>query len=330
MSTITAEALERRPRVTRETVVNVLPYALVAILFGVNAIVIDGYTTKPNLISLLIQASFLGMASLGQTLVVMIGGVDLAVPAVIGLADVVGTQLYGNGMPFGVILVILLALCVIIGVVNALSSVLLGVHSLIITLAMGLVITGGVLTWTHGNVSGNVPDWVHNSVSVIDKTGPIPLPIVVVVWIVVSIAAIVLQRTTRVGKEIYTTGSNAIAARLAGVRVTRTVCVAFVVSAIFAGVVGIFFSGYSGTADDTVGNPYLFETLTAVVIGGTSLLGGAGGYGRTVAGTLVLVELTDLLVGEGFGQSMQEALLGALILIIAIVYGRESHVSNRI
>jgi ribose transport system permease protein len=329
VSAITTEVFEER-RLTTQTVVNVLPYVLVVVLFGVNMLVIDGYATKPNIISLLIQASFLGMASLGQTLVVMVGGIDLAVPAVIGLADVVGTQLYGDGMPFGVILLVLLALCVIIGVVNALSSVWLGVHSLIITLAMGLVITGGVLTWTHGNVSGNVPNWVHTSVSVIGKTGPIPLPVVVVVWIVVAAATIAFQRLTRTGKEIYTTGSNAVAARLAGVRVTRTVCVVFVISAVLAGAVGVFFGGYSGTADDTVGNPYLFETLTAVVIGGTSLLGGAGGYGRTVAGTLVLVELTDLLVGVGFGQSMQQALLGALILVIAVVYGRESHVSNRI
>lgn len=329
MSAITGEVSTGR-RVTPQNVVNVLPYLLVLVLFGVNTLVIDGYTAKFNLISLLIQASFLGMASLGQTLVVMVGGIDLAIPAVIGLADVVGTQLYGDGMPFGVILLILLALCVIIGTVNALSSVVLGVHSLIITLAMGLVVTGGVLTWTHGSVSGDVPNWVHTAVAVVGKTGPIPLPVVVVVWIVVSAATIAFQRLTRVGKEIYTTGSNAVAARLAGVRVTRVICFVFVVSAIMAGAVGIFFAGYSGTADDTVGNPYLFETLTAVVIGGTSLLGGAGGYGRTLAGTLVLVELTDLLVGVGLGQSLQQALLGALILLIAVVYGREAHVSNSI
>lgn len=328
MSAITGETQERR--LNTEIVVNVVPYLLVAVLFGVNTLVIDGYVTKANMISLLIQASFLGMASLGQTIVVIVGGIDLSVPAVIGMGDVVATQLYGNGMSFGVVILILAAICVVVGIVNALSSVLLGVHSLIITLAMGLVITGVVLTWTHGNVSGNVPDWVHSSVSVIDTTGPIPLPVVVVVWIVIAIVTIAFQRLTRTGKEIYTTGSNALAARLAGVRVTRTVCFGFIVSAILAGAVGIFFAGYSGTADDTVGNPYLFETLTAVVIGGTSLLGGAGGYGRTVAGTLVLVELTDLFVGIGFGQSMQQALLGAVILVIAVVYGRESHVSSRI
>jgi ribose transport system permease protein len=329
VSAVTGDVVRGR-RVNTQAVMSVVPYLLVGVLFGVNTLVIDGYVTKPNMISLLIQASFLGMASLGQTIVVIVGGIDLSVPAVIGMGDVVATQLYGDGLSFGLVIVVLLALCVIVGIVNALSSVLLGVHSLIITLAMGLVITGGVLTWTHGNVSGNVPDWVHTSVSVIDKTGPIPLPVVVVVWIVIAAVTIAFQRLTRTGKEIYSTGSNALAARLAGVRVTRTVCFGFIVSAILAGAVGVFFAGYSGTADDTVGNPYLFETLTAVVIGGTSLLGGAGGYGRTLAGTLVLVELTDLFVGIGFGQSMQQALLGAVILVIAVIYGRESHVSHRI
>lgn len=329
MSLSTAAVRSDRKRHT-QTVVAIVPYVLVGVLFGVNTLVIAGYVTKANMISLLIQASFLGMASLGQTLVVVVGGIDLSVPAVIGMGDVVATQLYGDGIAFGLVVLVLLALCVIIGTVNALSSVKLGVHSLIITLAMGLVITGAVLTWTHGNVNGNVPNWVHTSVSVIATTGPIPLPAVIVVWFVVAALTIGLQRLTRTGKEIYATGSNALAARLAGVRVTRTVCVTFVASAILAGAVGIFFAGYSGTADDTVGNPYLFETLTAVVIGGTSLLGGAGGYGRTVAGTLVLVELTDLFVGVGFGQSMQQALLGAVILVIAVVYGRESHISSRI
>jgi ribose transport system permease protein len=120
-----------------------------------------------------------------------------------------------------------------------------------------------------------------------------------------------------------------VAARLAHVRTTKAFVVVFVISAICAAVVGVLFAGFSGTADATVGDPYLFQTLTAVVIGGTSLLGGRGGYGRTVAGALVLSELTTLLVGQGYSASLQEALLGVLVVLLVAVFGRESHVSMK-
>jgi ribose transport system permease protein len=106
--------------------------------------------------------------------------------------------------------------------------------------------------------------------------------------------------------------------------------VVFVIAAVFAAMTGVFFAGFSGGADANVGNPYLFETLTAIVIGGTSLLGGRGGYGRTVVGVLVLTQLTTLLVGAGFNSSMQEALLGILIVLLVGAYGREPHVATRL
>ena len=106
--------------------------------------------------------------------------------------------------------------------------------------------------------------------------------------------------------------------------------VVMAISAFFAGVTGILFAGFSGAGDAYVGTPYLFETLTAIVIGGTSLLGGRGGYGRTLAGVLAITQLTTLFVGAGFSESMQEALLGVVVVVLVGAYGREPSVSARL
>ncbi|HUC24205.1 MAG TPA: ABC transporter permease [Streptosporangiaceae bacterium] len=320
----------RRIDISRTLLISLIPYSLVPILALIGAATIDGYATKSSLVSLLILSSFLGLASLGQTFTVIAGGVDLSIPAVIGMADVVITQLDGDRWPFWLAALVILAIAAVIGAGNAVASLALRVHPLIVTLGMGLIVTGGVLVWSHDSISGSVPQWLVTSVSVIGKTGPIPIPAIVILWAALSVITIFMQRRSRLGREIYATGANPSAARLALVRSRWALISAFVVAAVLAAVVGILFAGYSGAADDTVGQPYLFETVTAVVVGGTSLLGGRGSYGRTIAGALIISQLTTLLVGFGFGPSMQEVLLGILIILLVIIYGRESHVSTRV
>jgi ribose transport system permease protein len=129
---------------------------------------------------------------------------------------------------------------------------------------------------------------------------------------------------------MYATGANPIAAKIAHVRTTWVWVVVMAISALFAGVTGILFAGFSGAGDAYVGGPYLFETLTAIVIGGTSLLGGRGGYARTIAGVLAITQLTTLLVGAGYSESMQEALLGIVVVVLVGAYGREPSVSSRL
>ena len=155
------------------------------------------------------------------------GAVDLSVPAVIGLSDVVITQLYGAGWSFFTASLVVLGLALGIGVLNALATVYLRVHSLITTIGMGLVITGGVLTWRSGFITGSVPAWLTHAVSPIGTTGPIAVPTVVFVWLGISIVAIFFQRRARLGRELYALGSNPVAAPLAKVRGTWTFIVVF-------------------------------------------------------------------------------------------------------
>jgi ribose transport system permease protein len=299
-----------------------LPYILVPVLFILSVIFIDGYFSKASIISLLVLASLLGLSSLGQTMTIIAGGIDLS--------DIIVTQLYYKHWSLPVIFLCIAALAVLIGTISAVASVLLRVHSLITTFGMSLIVSGIALEWSNGATSGLVPGWLTSSVSVIGKTGPIPVPAIIIVWAVASVLAVFFMTRTRLGRETYALGANSVAARLATVRSVWVQIVVFSLSALCAAVVGVFLAGYSGIPDPSVGEPYFFQTITAVVIGGTSLLGGRGGYLRTVLGALIVAELTTLLVGVGFNASFQELALGILVILLTSSYGRELKVAAKI
>jgi len=307
-----------------------LPYILVPVLFILSLFFIPGYFSKLSIISLLILSSLLGLSSLGQTMTIIAGGIDLSIPAVIGLSDIIVTQLYYKHWSLPVIFLVIAGAAILIGTINAVSSVLLHVHSLITSFGMSLVVSGVALEWSNGATTGAVPGWITSSVSAIGHTGPIPIPLIIIVWAVASVLAVAFMRLTRVGRETYALGANAVAARLATVRSTWVLVVVFSISALCAALVGVFFAGYSGIPDPTVGQPYFFLTITAVMIGGTSLLGGRGGYLRTVMGALIVAELTTLLVGVGFNASFQELALGILVIALTSTYGREIKVAAKI
>jgi ribose transport system permease protein len=307
-----------------------LPYILVPVLYILSLIFIPGYFSKLSIISLLVLASLLGLASLGQTMTIIAGGIDLSIPSVIGLSDIIVTQLYYKHWSLPVIFLLIAALAIVIGTISALSSVILHVHSLITSFGMSLVVSGVALEWSNGAVNGAVPGWLTSSVAAIGHTGPIPIPAIIIVWAVASVLAVAFLNLTRVGRETYALGANSVAARLAIVRSTWTLVVVFSISALCAAMVGVFFAGYSGIPDPTVGDPYFFLTITAVLVGGTSLLGGRGGYQRTVMGALIVAELTTLLVGVGFNASFQELALGILVIALTSTYGRELKVAAKI
>ena len=307
-----------------------VPYALVPVLYAIGVATIDGYSSTGSMKSLLLLSSMLGIACVGQTLVVIVGGIDLSIPSVIGMADVVLTQQYGKGWPFWVCVLLVIGLGALVGAFNGYLSRLLNVYPLVITLATGSIVFGGVLAWNHAQSTGTVPSYLMRGVSVVGKTGPIGVPPVVIAWAVIAVLVLVFQRRTAIGRRLYASGDNPTAARLAHVDLTGVWILTFALSGAFAAMTGILFAGFTTASDATVGNPYLFQTISAVVIGGTSLLGGRGGYARTIVGVLTLTQLTTLLIGAGISDSMQEMLLGILIVFLLAIYGREPAVETRI
>lgn len=291
---------------------------------------IQGYSSAFSLRAMLVLASLLAIASIGQTLVVIVGGIDLSIPFVIGFANVVSAQLYGNGMNFVVVCIIVIVLACLIGAVSGAISSILSLHPLIVTLGIGTIVQGGVLLWTGGFPSGSAPPAVAAFVSIGGSVGIVPVPWLVPSFIVLIALLVVMLNYTAFGRRLFALGSNPQAAPLALINPVAMWVATFAISAGFAAVTGILLLGFTGSAYGEVGQPYLFQTIAAVVIGGTALIGGRGSYLGTVAGALVLTEINTLLIGIGLRPSLVQAALGVVIVGLVSLYGRDPHVRTTI
>ena len=266
---------------------------VLAALVVISAFSIEGFLSGPNIKAILLFAAFLGLASVGQTLVALIGGLDLSIPFVIGSSNIALLFLISAGVPSYVALGFILVLGGVVGLLNGLISFRLQGQALIVTLGTGFSVAGFTQIMTSigsqyaGNVFGNVPKWLQNLAAMNGKFLGMSFPPTIIIWIIASIITIGALRVTIWGRNLYALGGNRNSAKLIGVNEFKYWVSCYVISGVFAALTGSLLLGWSGGAFIGVGDPYLFTTLAAVVIGGTSLLGGSGGYGFTVIGVLV-------------------------------------------
>ncbi|MGP3534872.1 ABC transporter permease [Microbacterium sp. RD1] len=294
-------------------------------------VLIPGIGRVTGVYSLLILAAFLGIAAAGQTLVVLIGGIDLSVPAVIGASNLLCALWLGQGWPFWVVVAVIAVLSAGVGAANGYLSERFQLPPLVVTIAVGSIAIGLALVATGGgNVIGSLPDWLARFSSPLGTVGPIPLPPVLLLWALLIGGITVVLVWTRTGLRLYATGASARAARLARVPVRAVWVGTFVASACSSALLGIVLLGFGGAGQPDVGDPYLFTSLAAVLVGGTSLLGGRGDYLRTVLGALIIQLLSILLVGFGLGAAAQQMVTGVIIFAAVAVYGRESRVRDRV
>ncbi|MCW2826139.1 MAG: transporter permease [Aeromicrobium sp.] len=325
--TPTSAATSRR---RRGALSSLLVYLAPLAMFLVLMVATPDVLSRTGIMSLLVLSAVLGIAAVGQTWAVMIAGIDLSIPATIGMANVLLTTLYAKGWSFGEIVVLLLVLSILIGMANGVLSSIFGLHPLVVSLGVASVVTGGVLISVDGNTGGDVPGFITNAVSPRGSVLGLPLPAALVVWVLVAVVVVLVERRTVIGRQIFALGSNVTAARLALARPMLVRVFVYSAGAICASAAGVLLAGFSGGASVDIGAAYLFSTITAVVVGGTSLLGGAGGYARTIAGVLVTTEFTTLLIGFSVGPNMQQVMLGIAILVLITVYGRDRHVAHRL
>jgi len=309
----------------------ILQFLSVIVLLLACVTTISGFFSKGSLYSTLIIASFLGIAAAGETLVILIGGIDLSVPSLISGANLVVTLLAGKHWNFGLAVLFVIGCSLAIGVINGFVTHRFHAPPLIVTLATGAMVTGATLGWTRGGqVSGSPPGWLTSFTAPIGTTFGVPIPPVIVLWAVIAVVLGIVLHLSVSGRRLYATGANEVAADLAGVRTERIWVASFTVSAVASALVGIVLVGFSGQGEAGVGDPYLFLALAAVLVGGTSLVGARGDYWRTVLGALIMTLVTTILVGHGAGEALQEILTGVLILLFVGLYGREKRLRDRV
>ena len=211
-----------------------------AVLFSYGAATLDGFSSRRSIYSMLVLAALLGIATAGQTLCVLIGGIDFSIAAWIGMGAILLVQLNGTrGWSFATTFLLIAVLAVLGGGAVGFICHRWRIDPLIITLAMSAIVNGALLVWAKGFITGTPPTWLQRLTSPAGKTFGIDFPPLLVVWAVLAVAmAIVLQRTP-VGRRLYATGANIRAAEMALVR-TRWVWVGvFAFSALIAATTGI-------------------------------------------------------------------------------------------
>lgn len=305
-------------------------FLVAGVLHLIGTLLIPGYSAPFAIRALLVIAALLAVASVGQTLVVILGGIDLSIPFVIGFANVTAAQLYGQGWPFGLVCLVVFGLAIAIGALNGALSRGLSIHPLIVTLGVGMIVQGLVLIWTKGFPSGSAPKAVSSFVSIGGSFGPLPVPPLIPALLVMTVVIVLVLERTPWGRRLYALGANPGAAPFALINTLWVWTTTFAASAFFAALAGVLLLGFTGSAYGDVGQPYLFQTIAAVVVGGAALVGGRGSYIGTLAGVLVLTEINMLLIGLNFSPASVQAAFGAIILLLVSLYGRERHFSTTV
>lgn len=332
---MTSLSLPSRPLAARHRIADLqrrfplLQVAALVVLYLAGALTVPGWTSTSTTSSMLVMAGLLGMAGAGQTIVVLGGGIDFSVGAFITAGAVFITELTSvDHWPMWAAIACPLAAGAIGGTLNGVISYRSRIEPLIVTLGVGSLLIGVLTGWVGGAVTGTPPTWTDSAVSVESKTFGLPVPPVVAIWAAFAVIIGIVLARTRPGRSLYLNGTNPSAARLALVRTGWTWTAGFIVSAMVATFVGILLAG-DGGSNLTSGDPYLFQALTAVIVGGT-MFGGRGDYWRTVLGALILTVVSYLLEAHNYSIGVQEMVYGLLIMIVVAVYGRERKIRDRV
>lgn len=320
-------ALHRLTRVQQRF--PVLQVLGIVVVFVIGAATISGFSSKANIDSMLTLAAFLGFAGAGQTIVVLVGGIDLSIPAVIVLSGTIIAEFTGKDhWAFIPALALALAAAALVGGFSGLVSHFFGVESLIVTLGVSSIVTGVIQVWTGGYITATPPAFLTRLASPAATTFGIGFPPLVLIWVVLAVLLGFGLKSTVAGQRLYATGSNPRAARLALVSTLRVWVCAFALCSVLAAITGVLLAGFAA-GDQSVGDPYLFESLAAVIVGGTAF-GARGDYWRTVLGALILTELTSVLIGHGYSTADQQMLYGVVILLVVAAYGRDRRLRDRV
>lgn len=285
---------------------------------------VRGFASANHVASMLDTSVFLGILAVGQTLVIVSGGIDLSLPYMVNLSAVLVAGLsLGTGARTPEALGVAVAAGVMVGLANGVGIGYFGVPPLVMTLAMNGVLEGVTLLYTGGTPFGSAPPFVARLGS--GPAGPVTTG--VWIWVGLTLIAVAVMGFTTFGRRVYAVGSAPQVARWSGVRGPRVLVGVYVICSVMGAVAGILLVGYAGQGYIGMGDQYLLPSVAVVVIGGASIYGGSGGPGSSLIGVLVIMVLTDLLVLLNIGQSWQDVAYG--LVIIAMLLVRRGVVSER-
>jgi ribose transport system permease protein len=301
-------------------------FACILLLLILGSLYSQNFLSPEYLLQQLKVASFLGIIATGMMLVILLGQIDLSVPWVVTTGAMMACAAASWGtfgdiisVPFGIV-------CGVgLGLVNGVGVAYLRIPSMIITLATNAVAQGLMVVYSGGF---SPRDFASPPMRYLATGFAIPgLPNSVIVWAVVGAAAVFLLTRTTFGRAVYGIGNRERAAYLSGVNTRRIVMTAFAISGGLAAFGGVLLAGYASKAAQSMGDAYLLPSIAAVVLGGTSILGGRGSYLGTVAGVILITLLQSILSVMQMPEFGRQVIYGVVIIAMLLLYGREKLVN---
>ena len=292
-------------------------FAVFAIIFIISCFLSPKFIKMTNLLNIMRQISMFGILAVGMTFVIVSGGIDLSVGAVIALVCVVTAQAVNHiGIIPAILIAVVIGLCA--GLINGIGVTYGRLQPFIMTLGTTSMISGAAYIYSKG-----LPVSIKGPFSKIGNTllfGKVPLPAIYLV--VIMLIAHFVMTSTPFGRFVYSIGCNKEATRLSGVNVNRQIIKVYMISGVLAALTGIIFASQMASGAPTAGEGYEMKAITAAVVGGTSMSGGKGNMLGTFMGAVIIGILSNIMNLTGVSSYWQTFLTG-LILVIAVLIRRD-------
>jgi len=302
-------------------------FGCIVVVLLIGSLYSSSFLSPEYLLQQLKVASFLGVIATGMMIVILLGQIDLSVPWVVAVGGMMATAATGWG-PVGEALAIPVGIgCgVALGLVSGAGVAFLRIPSMVVTLAVNAVAQGLMVVHTGGfspqDSSSPAMRFIATGQSLLG------IPNALLVWTAVGIAAVFLLTRTTFGRTVCAIGNRERAAYLSGARTLLVVMAAFALSGALSAFGGVLLAGYASKAAQAMGDPYLLPAIAAVVLGGTSILGGRGSYLGTVAGVILITLLQSILSVMQMEEFGRHVTYGVVIIAMLLIYGRGKRYSE--
>jgi ribose transport system permease protein len=290
---------------------------VVVVLYLVSGLFSPGMFQVSQVLNILQVAAFLGVVSTGQTLALLVGGIDLSVAGVVTMANIVSTSLMAGrdgNMVMAVATCVLLA--AVVGLINGLLITVVRVAPLIATLGMSSILFGAALVYTNGAPHGGISP----GFAVFGQGHLMVFPVSTICWLTIALAMAWVTRRTVFGRQLYAVGASATAAQMMGIPTRRIVIITYILSSVLAVLGGLLITSYIGSPSLGIGDQFLLSSIAATIVGGTALTGGMGSIIGAIGGTLFVTELNSFTNIVRVSTGTQFVLQGAVIALSVLLY----------
>ncbi len=298
----------------------VLLLAVIVGMFVIGEFLSSGFASFGHIKDILRTASFVGICAIGQTLVILTGGIDLTIGSLITMGQIYGCMFvngYDANTGWAFLLVLLIGAG--FGLLNGAGISFIRISPLVMTLATSSLVNGVILISINGAPRG-VASPILEHIGARTTAG---LPSILWVWIIMSAITLVFLRKTVVGRKIYHLGMNPTAAKFTGIKIRGLRTLVYTISGALSALTGFLLAGNTSRAFLESGTEYTMWSITAVVIGGTAMTGGKGGYLGTAAGAVIIIMLEGILTVVKMPEAGRKMANGIIVLIMIMIYYRK-------